>query len=126
VPEALSGEALGLLAADHELLAPDILRLEASNTLLRKVRQRELMEEAALDAIAALPRYLQLSPAWNIFEEAVGVALQFRCTLFDALYVLEANNEDCPLITSDERLIRNLQRPFAGRIIWLGDLAPDV
>jgi predicted nucleic acid-binding protein len=78
VPEPLYLEARSLLDSDHELLAPDILRVEAANALLKKVRQRELTAEDAREVIEALPRYLRLSSVWDVFEQGVEVALQFR------------------------------------------------
>jgi predicted nucleic acid-binding protein len=126
VPEPLYLEARSLLDSDHELLAPDILRVEAANALLKKVRQRELTAEDAREVIEALPRYLRLSSVWDVFEQGVEVALQFRCTLFDGLYLALALQEGCPLVTGDARLVRTLPASFADGIVWLGDLAPGV
>jgi predicted nucleic acid-binding protein len=119
-------EARSLLETENELLAPDILRVEAANALLKKVRRRELTATGAREAIVALPNYLRLFLVWDLYEHGIEVAFQYRCTLFDGLYLALALQQRCPLVTGDARLIRSLPRSFAGEIVWLGDLAPDV
>lgn len=105
------------------MIAPDIIRVEAANALLKKVRRRELSAVGAREAIEALPRYLRLSPTAEVFEDGLEIAFEFGCTLFDALYVAAALKEACPLVTADGRLVRSLPRSLADRIVWLGDLA---
>jgi predicted nucleic acid-binding protein len=125
VPEEYSHEARRLIETDHELLAPDIIRLEAANALLKKVRARELGGADAREAIDALPRYLRLVSTFGVYEEALEVAFAFGCTFFDALYVALAIQEGCRLVTGDLRLVRTLPRSLTDQVIQLGDL-PDL
>ena len=126
VPEEYSQEARRLLESEHDLVAPDILRVETANALLKKVRRRELAREDARAAIEALSGYLQLSPTEVVFEHGVDVSLEFGCTFFDGLYVAFALLEGCPLVTGDLRLIRMLPGSFAGEVVWVGDLTAGV
>ena len=123
--EQYSEEARRLLQTDNDLLAPDVIRIETANALLKKVRTRELNSAEAREAIEALPRYLSLSPTFDVYEGALEVAFAFRCTFFDALYVALALQEGCPLVTGDLRLVRALGRPLADHVIQLADL-PDL
>ena len=122
VPEEYSREARSLLETDHELLAPDIIRVEMANALLKKVRTRELNGSDAREAIQALPRYLHLTPTFDVYDGALECAFAFGCTFFDALYVAFAIQEGCPLVTGDVRLVRTLPRSLAGHILQLDNL----
>jgi predicted nucleic acid-binding protein len=122
VAEAHSAQAHALLDVDHELIAPDIIQIETTNTLLKKVRRREMAADDARNAIAAFPGYLQIKPSLAVFDAAVELALSQGCTFYDALYVALAVDERCLLVTADRRLVNGLQRAFGPMLVWLGDL----
>jgi len=59
VPEALSEHAERVLATDEELLAPDLLLVEAANALWKKTERGELASAEARRALDVV-----LSSAW--------------------------------------------------------------
>ncbi len=123
VSEALSDAAHSLLEADHELIAPDLLQIEASNALIKKVRRHEMSAVIAREAVDAIARYVLLRPSAGVFNAAVEIALTQGCTVYDAVYIALALNEECPLVTADERLVRGLKSALGDAMIWLGDMA---
>ena len=80
VPELLSDQADRLLGSDEILMAPDLLMIEAANTLWKKARRRELtaaeagralgvLAESGVVVYSAQPllaRALAMASSWNI------------------------------------------------------------
>jgi predicted nucleic acid-binding protein len=49
----------------------------------------------------------------------------FLVTVYESLYVALAEKRDIPMVTADERLIRQLSADaaLARRVVWVGDLS---
>ena len=121
VNEVLSTEARQLLVAEHDLIAPDILQIEAANALLKKVRRRELTVASALHGIETYLGVLSFVPSTEAYEGAIALALASGCSTYDGVYVVSGELVDCPLITADERLRRTLGRQYEDRVLMLGN-----
>jgi predicted nucleic acid-binding protein len=125
VPEIHSAQALRLLAADCELLAPDLLPSEFGNILWKKTRRGEVQIRDAVEivhALAAVP--LGFSSATSLLEPAYLLAAEFGRTVYDSLYLALALLETCPLGTADRRLFNALQGTFlAASLLWIEDLS---
>ena len=121
VDEDLTLQAIRLVR-EHDLLAPDIAKIEAANALLKKVRRRELPLADAMLSIVSLTRYLEFTEAVPSFEAAIELAAATGCTVYDGVYVVTAQTQDCPLVTADERLQRTLGPAYRQTVLWLGDL----
>jgi predicted nucleic acid-binding protein len=97
----------------HDLLAPDILPGETGNALTRAERQGQIQIGEALvlwsGLMAASPR---LVPSLPLTSAAIAYSSQTRSSVFDCLYLVLAEREQCPLVTADERVVRNLQPTF--------------
>ena len=108
VPEPESSWAVALLAGPARLLAPDLLVSEFGNTVWKKTRRGELKAgegKAIVHAfLAALPVTLHSSTV--LLPAAWEIALRFRRTVYDAIYLALAVAEDCPFVTADEALTR--------------------
>jgi predicted nucleic acid-binding protein len=57
------------------------------------------------DFIVPCPR---LYAYGDVYERAMAIASQFRIGFYDACYVALAEQEDCDLVTTDEKLINSL------------------
>lgn len=87
-----------------ELFAPDLIFLEVGNALrklaLRKAlsdrRAGRLVPRVPELAIATVSSTALLSPAWS---------LRRHMTMYDASYAALARSLDCPLVTTDRRLV---------------------
>lgn len=111
VHAALAAEGFALFG-DTELAAPPLLWSEASSVIHELRWRREISDQLAAAAFAALmdapvarraPRRLQRD-AWRIADQ-LGWA-----RAYDAEYVALARILDCPLFTVDERLRRGAAR----------------
>lgn len=122
--EADSAKALNLRAefkrGIHELLAPDTFPVECSNSLVKAERKKILQpgEAAGLiaDVLSTPPDLYSYPP---LLGRAVEIASDYRCSVYDCLYVALAEREGCECITSDGPVLRNLQPHFP----FLVDLA---
>lgn len=125
VPEVLTDEAVSLLDAGAELLAPDLLYPEAGNILWKKVGRGEIEPRDARDILAALGRVpVSVVSSSLLVEAALEIALAHRRTVYEALYVALAVARESVLITADDRLSTALRGgPLAAHVRALSTLA---
>jgi len=99
--------------AAHVLLAPDIFSVEVAHALTRAERQGRITpaEGAQLmtDMLNTLP---QLFPSLPLLPRAYQISSGARIGIYDCLYVALAEQEGCELVTTDARLLTNLQSQF--------------
>jgi len=91
------------------LVAPLLFDVECASGLAKAVRRRRLDGARALDDLLDLldlPVERLQSPA-SVFE-ALGLALEYGISAYDAVYVALANEEGLALVTADARLVRAL------------------
>ena len=98
-------------AGSLQLAIPTILRYELTNVLARSVRQQRL---TAADAKSALAGFLFLAlPEVSIhdrMDDALELALQERCSAFDALFFIVTRDLNWPLVTDDRALSERANR----------------
>ncbi len=121
--EPLRLEAFRLLdaygAGEVHLLVPDIFWAECGNVAWKAVRQQRLTRPDAEMAIASMTRRnIPTMSSAKLLEEAVSIALDFGCAVYDCLYVALAVQSKRPLITADERLANATAARFP--VKWLG------
>jgi predicted nucleic acid-binding protein len=110
------------LAQGHELIAPDVLQIEAANALLKKARRREIAVADAVRGIDTCRRVLSFQAGVSGYDRAFELAIRYWCSTYDGLYVATAELADCQLVTADEFLLRSLGADFTDRVLWLGAL----
>src|SRR5215469_1163764 len=97
------------LASEIELLAPDILVLEAANTLWKQsILLKQLRPEKARSIFhdfLTLPLSLHESNAWT--SQALKMSVELRHPIYDTLYCAPANEGDCEFITADRVLSKS-------------------
>jgi len=95
------------------VIAPGLITAEIGNVLW-KYAMRGLL--TAADADRALARFQQDSPILkdspSLNATALRLALRYRRTFYDSLYLALAMLHQCDLITADERLVRSMQPAF--------------
>jgi predicted nucleic acid-binding protein len=95
----------------HDLIAPDSFVLEVAHGLAKAERQGRIPDAEILwlDAMTTCPDLHSFQP---LMLRAVQIARQHRIGVYDCLYIAVAEQENCQLVTADDRLVRSLQPTF--------------
>jgi predicted nucleic acid-binding protein len=97
----------------HSLLAPDIFRVEVAHALTRAERKKIIpIGHAAIhfdDVMAQPPEFFDTA---LLMARAIEISSQTRTSVYDALYVCLAAEQNCELITADLKFIAALQAEF--------------
>jgi predicted nucleic acid-binding protein len=94
-------------------LAPDILAVEVSSVLWRRVRQGSLQTRQAELLFAAFNRIRPvLVPLLDLCDRALRLALMYQHSVYDCLYLALALERQCDLITADEKFYRAFSHLF--------------
>jgi predicted nucleic acid-binding protein len=112
LPEADSAQAEALMRdfqnKVHDLIAPDILPVEIGHTLTRAERIGTLKQG---EAIQKLTQFLlirpPLFPYLPLLPRAVELSSQARIGVYDAIYCALCEQEQCELVTTDQKLINS-------------------
>jgi predicted nucleic acid-binding protein len=125
VEEAHSAKAALLLDWDA-CLAPDHWLAKAANVLWSKVFRGELAPADAEERMTVLLHApVLVTPIAGLLPRAFAISTARMVTIHDSLYVALAEKRGVPLVTADERLIRQLSGDpdLAKRVIWVGDVS---
>ncbi len=123
-PEIHSARAAHLLEGPYTLLAPDLLWPEVGNILWKSVQRQEITHAEAREGLRTLLRYpVTVVPGQSLIPTALEIALQYRQTVYDALYVALATTRDCQLVTADSLLHGGLKHtPLHHHVLWIEDV----
>ena len=93
----------------HELLAPDIFPIEIGHALTKAERQKRISPP---DGWAIWQKILADCPilltSYPLMPRAFEISSAKRMGLYDCLYIALAEQENCNLVTADQKLITNL------------------
>jgi predicted nucleic acid-binding protein len=126
VEEPLSDRAealFGQLAADlpARFYVPDLFFIECANILWKYVRRfgySATNAEQDLIDLADLP--IRSVTTAELMVEALGIALAYSITAYDAAYVALSQQVGAPVVTADETFVRRMATsPYLVR--WLGE-----
>ncbi|MEI8021737.1 MAG: type II toxin-antitoxin system VapC family toxin [Schlesneria sp.] len=124
LPEQDSAQALQLRddfrKGIHQLFAPDLYFLEVGNVLVMAARAGKFPVADLPFTYSELIRHQPIiCPSTSLFPRAFAIASQIRVSLYDATYLALSEEEGCPLLTNDQKLI-NAAKGFS--FISLNDL----
>jgi len=109
----------GYAASEFGLLVPDVFWGECGNILWKAVRQQRLSRSDAEFALAGmLRRDFPTFPSTPLLPEALPLAFNYDCAVYDCLYVALAVQSETQLITADERLVNAMSSRLP--VKWLG------
>jgi predicted nucleic acid-binding protein len=124
LPEEFSMAARMLLAADYQLLAPDLLWAELGNVLWKKERRGDLERRTAtrlLRDFSRIPIEFHAAERWT--EAALDLAMHQDVTVYDGLYLALAAGNECRVVTADRRLYEACQfGPLAQAVSWVEEI----
>jgi predicted nucleic acid-binding protein len=121
--ESLASEARVLLGrwirGEIALVAPDLIWVEIANILWKSVRQKRCSLPPAKSALALLhEQNLRTVPASSLIDRAFQIAVTYRRTAYDSIYVALAVASNSDLVTADEKLANALAAYLP--VKWLG------
>lgn len=101
-------------AGIHELSAPDVFPVEVAHALTRAERKR-LIPQGQADLLLAqvLSVGVRFHSYRPLLRRAVAIASKAHIGVYDCLYLILAEDEQCEFVTTDQRLIN----AFPGRPI---------
>ncbi len=110
-PEIGWERAAALLAArledDRELIAPDLIALELTNVLQKKIKLSHCDRDAAFDILALWasdrPEFVS---SVELAPRALELSLLLDHPLYDCIYIAAAVEQAARLVTADARLAR--------------------
>ena len=127
LPERFSQAASRWIAGADDVVAPDLLTVEAGNVLWKKAR---LGNVTAADAEEILGRIadgaaVQLRPSNPLARVAWRLATELDHPIYDCFYLALAVTEEACLVTADRRFHQRVAAgPLAGRMAWVEDPPP--
>lgn len=90
----------------HQLLAPDLYFLEVGNFLVMAGRTGKIPVADLPFAYSEIIRHQPIiCPSPASFPRAFSIASRIRVSIYDALYLALSEEESCPLVTADVKLI---------------------
>ncbi|MHB1585628.1 MAG: type II toxin-antitoxin system VapC family toxin [Acidiferrobacteraceae bacterium] len=128
-PEVLSAEAQAVFARfaqdnDAELIVPDLFFIECANVFWKWVQRSTYPAKAAQEHLRDLTGLgLTAVPVQVLAEDALDIAMKHRITAYDACYIAAASQLRLPLITADQKLVRQVAKG-SYEVQWLGDVRP--
>jgi len=116
IPEPLQAEALKLRdrfrSGALSLIAPDIFTFEVGHVLSKLHRTHKLTAKESEDALVEiLTTCPDLRDSLPLFPRAFELSLRTRASLWDCVYLALSEQSGAPLVTANERLIKNLGAP---------------
>ena len=128
VREEHSELALQLARSGHELHAPNFLAAELVSGLRKKVEKYGLRREVAVAAAAAIPHLgVQWAEDRLVCSDALELALELDCPVYDCLYAALAQCRRIRFVTSDRKFAKALRKSGRGdQVVLLEDLAAEL
>ncbi|CAN5243540.1 type II toxin-antitoxin system VapC family toxin [soil metagenome] len=124
VPEEYSNQAILLLEAEYDLLAPDLIFAEVGNTLWKKVQREEITSTIAQEILQTLLSFpLHIYETRHLLESAFNIAHTTQRTVYDSIYLALANTFECELVTADKKFFNALKDgSFSNNILWIENI----
>jgi predicted nucleic acid-binding protein len=120
--EEHSEAAEACLARAEKLLAPDLIWVEAGNVVWKKQARGEYSSNSALSLFRQiLASRIAICPSVELAQEALELAMQFRRSVYDSLYLALAVKTNSMMVTADKRLVNALAGgPLEKHVAWIG------
>jgi predicted nucleic acid-binding protein len=117
LPEKDSPKAVRLLRdyrrKTHELIAPDTFPVEIAHALTRAERQKIIRPPQGAKRLAALMRVRPLLHLYlPLLSRAFAISSAYWVGVYDCIYVALAEQQNCELVTADNKLVNALQKDF--------------
>ncbi|HEY8576433.1 MAG TPA: type II toxin-antitoxin system VapC family toxin [Devosia sp.] len=100
-------EASERLLTRTDMIAPDILLVEAANVLARKLRRDQIDTQVAYEGLDFIAKVVpQLLPSRDLTVRALDLSVELSHPVYDCIFLACAERHKAPLVTRDEPLIK--------------------
>lgn len=107
-----------------ELVVLDLALVEVANAIWKQQqRGQTTVDEAKLLLRQVQAMQVRKEPAEPLLDRGLELAIRFRISVYDALFVALADHFKLPAVTADEPLYRTVHSVFPN-IIWLRHWQP--
>lgn len=101
------------LIGDIELLAPDLINSEVGNVIWQKQMNQGMAPADAQQVLAdSRDTGIDLTSTADLLMDAYQIAVTYRCSVYDAMYVALSTRENCQVVTADTKLVRAVGTAF--------------
>ena len=123
--EPYSTETLRILneyqLGNINLLAPDLLYSEFGNIIWKKCIFQGLVQSDAQLIIDRFRRlHFSITSSESLLDDAYKLAITYKRTVYDSLYLALSLREKCQFITADEKFC-NAMSPIFSNVVWIGN-----
>lgn len=123
--ELLVPQALDLLASyrrgEVQFLVPDLFWPEVANAVWKSAWKQKIDHAGAETAYAKIAELdIPTIPSYEFIPKALQLAVSYRRTVYDSLYIALAMQSRAAVITADERLVNAVATYLP--VKWLGAL----
>jgi predicted nucleic acid-binding protein len=126
VREVDSPAANELVFEGHDLFAPDLVLVEITNALRRRVRAGLVTPAYGATSLETLPRYFsELLPARTLLQDAFTLACRLNHPIYDCIYLAASQTKGIPLITANTAFTAKIaQTAFEKHVVLLANWKP--
>lgn len=112
LPEIDSDIALSILDDDQAvLLVPDFFFSEVTNILWKSIQKQGLSLEKARMSLEVIKQVdFKVFNSYDLAIQALELSVQVKQAVYDCIYLALAINNNCQMITADERFINAVQQ----------------
>lgn len=99
-------------------LAPSLLHAEIGNIIWKKRVFQNLSEVNAENAVRLFQQVnFTLTPTTLLFDDAFKIAVLYKRTFYDSLYLALSIKENCRFVTADEKFYNSIGKNFPETIL---------
>jgi len=105
-------------AGNISFLAPDLIYAEFGNIIWKKQIFKNLNANEADFAISEFKKIsFTLTPITLLFDDAYKIAVKYKRTFYDSLYLALSERENCEFVTADEKFYNSVRNSFSKTIL---------
>ena len=94
-------------------LAPDLIYAEFGNIIWKKQIFKGLAPQDANFAVQEFKKiFFTLTPITALFDDAFQIAVKYKRTFYDSLYLALSIKENCKFVTADEKFYNSVKKDF--------------
>ncbi len=105
-------------SGNFSFLAPDLIYAEFGNIVWKKLIFKNLDPKEANFAVQEFKKIsFTLTPITALFDDAYEIAVKYKRTFYDSLYLALSVRENCEFVTADEKFYNAVRANFSNIVL---------